>query len=586
MTAEQDTQVIDISTSPCDDSLPGSDRLSILIVGNDVYATHALPMTGPIAIGRSSDNDIIINDPSISRDHAVLHVDGPLRIVDLGSANGTRIRDRTVTPHVPTEVSPNEPIGLGAVTIILQRRDNAIRTRRLRSHDYFEGRLEDECARAERYGSQFVLAHLTVDGASPDVAQEVFVRALRELDVVALFAPGEYEVLLVEASAAEATRVVSRLVEELARAGVRAHVGTASYPRNGRHAGLLVAHARGQARGDGVQDIDTGDIVVADERMRALHQLVGRIAGGDISVLLLGETGVGKEVIAESIHRRSPRAENPFLRLSCAALTETLLESELFGHERGAFTGATQSKPGLLEIAGGGTVFLDEIGEIGNSTQVKLLRVLEERSVLRVGGLKPRAIDVRFISATNRDLELEVRRGRFREDLYYRLNAMSVVIPPLRERNAEIELLARHYIARLTAAAGCPTLDISPDALALLRAYSWPGNIRELRNVIERALLLAGGADTIAVKDLPADRMRSTYTARIAPTLPPPLDLRDSADAPAETTYDDDDERSRILGALDACAGNQTRAAQTLGIARRTLINRLEKYGIRRPRKR
>ena len=318
--------------------------------------------------------------------------------------------------------------------------------------------------------------------------------------------------------------------------------------------------------------------------MQRLRRLVERVAAGNISVLLLGETGVGKEVFAEMVHRLSPRAKGPFLRLSCAALSESLLESELFGHERGAFTGAVQTKHGHLEMAQGGTVFLDEVGEMPPSIQVKLLRVLEERRVTRVGGLKARDIDVRFIAATNRQLEAEIPAGRFRQDLYFRLNGFSLTIPPLRERQSEIEPLARAFLAQACREARRERQpELSPEALDLLRAYSWPGNVRELRNVVERAFLLCTG-ERITAEHLPVEKMNATLAAWPAPAPPPA-----PASAPAERGLRgelESVEKQRILDALAACAGNQSQAAKLLGIPRNTLLARLDQYGVPRPRKR
>jgi DNA-binding NtrC family response regulator len=317
----------------------------------------------------------------------------------------------------------------------------------------------------------------------------------------------------------------------------------------------------------------------------APRDVVERIAQGEINVLLFGETGVGKEVMAETIHKLSRRAAGPLVRLNCAALLEPLLVSELFGHEKGAFSGADQAKPGLLETAAGGTVLLDEIGELSLNVQAKLLRVLEERAVLRIGALKPRPIDVRFIAATNRDLEVEVERGAFRADLLFRLDGFSFTIPPLRDRRGEIAGLARSFAARAAARLGRATApEIDPTTLAHLEAYGWPGNVRELKNVIERAVLLSGGA-ALAPEHLPLEKMRraSTTQRSVDPAMPPPSAApRSEEELRAELVSA---ERARILEVLATCAGNQTRAAKQLGISRNTLATKLSSFGVPRPRK-
>jgi two-component system, NtrC family, response regulator AtoC len=328
-------------------------------------------------------------------------------------------------------------------------------------------------------------------------------------------------------------------------------------------------------------DVMVSAPILVDERMRRIYALAGRAAASDISILILGETGVGKEVLAETIHRHSPRAARPLLRLNCAALPENLLESQLFGHEKGAFTGALQTKAGLLESTNGGSVFLDEIGELPLSTQVKLLRVLEERVVMRVGSTRTRPIDVRFITATNRDLIREVERGSFRGDLFFRINGVTLRIPPLRERRSEVEPLARHFLRHFCTRSGMPVPELTPGALDTLLKYDWPGNVRELRNVMERVPLLAGSGPV-----LPEHILLDAFLA--GDTLEPAEWGNDVTQVMDVITFDDaeqQDERERIIRALSTCGGNQTRAAKMLGISRRTLSTRLNEYNLPRPRK-
>ncbi len=353
---------------------------------------------------------------------------------------------------------------------------------------------------------------------------------------------------------------------------------------------------------------NAGDISAAGRSpaMTKLHDLVDRVAPARINVLINGETGVGKEVLAEAIHTRSPRADKPFIRLNCGGFSETLLDSELFGHERGAFTGAAQTKPGLLESAEGGTVLLDEIGELPMSLQVKLLRVLEERRVRRVGGLVARPIDVRFVAATHRDLEGEIARGTFRQDLFFRLNGITLNIPPLRERVEEIEALAELFLAQVCAQEGMSRrLTLSPEARKLLLRHRWPGNVRELKNVIERAALLVQG-NVITRDDLPTEKMEASVEAAnggergddTSPkrAVPPPEPMAPPSVAPERASVPppppswglrgkaSELERQAIMDALEQCAGNQTKAARLLGISRGTLLARLELYGLPRPR--
>jgi transcriptional regulator with GAF, ATPase, and Fis domain len=324
-----------------------------------------------------------------------------------------------------------------------------------------------------------------------------------------------------------------------------------------------------------------GSLVIQSVAMKKLFQLVDRIAPGTIPVLLLGETGVGKEVVAAAIHERSPRKEKPYLRLNCSAFAENLLESELFGFEAGAFSGARVAKPGLFETANGGTVLLDEIGEMPLAVQAKLLRAIETREVIPLGATRVRKLDVRFLSATNRDLSRRINEGLFREDLYFRLSGVTVVVPPLRERASEIAPMAKQFAAEATAALGraaAPTL--SREALDFLERQPWPGNVRELRNCVERAVLLSA-TDTLSKDDV--DPNLDHLTARnTRKTMEVASRSVEKNGGPSSESA----EREQIEDALAACAGNQTRAATLLGVARRTLVRKLAEMGIPRPRRR
>lgn len=587
--------------------------LRALVFGNDTFSTHLLPEKGEVQIGRSESADIRIFDPSISRNHAVLHVDlsrgnDAIEIQDLGSSNGTSVRGRRLEKDEKAKILIGEVIDLGLTMLVVQRAASSRRPRRLWSHGDFEVRLAEECERAKQSGSRFVLLRVRAEGRSKGTElEEILTGLLRPFDPIAAYAPGEYEALIVDSSIDDVANLKERIELKLQEHALSGRYGTAEFPQDGTRPEELVSLLGQRFRGvKHASEAEKRSIVVAKaSAMEGLYRLVERVAASNISVLILGETGVGKEVMAEAVHTRSPRASKPFLRLNCAALTETLLESELFGHERGAFTGAVVAKPGLLETADGGTVFLDEVGELPLSTQVKLLRVLEERQVLRVGGLKSKAIDVRFISATNRNLEEEIARGGFRSDLYYRLNGISLQIPPLRDRPSEIGPLASAFAQHAREDAGYRgNAVITQDAMGLLSSYYWPGNIRELKNVIERAVLLAGDApiarEHLPLEKLCADMMSyrpqpirsippenkhlhrrpSGSNATWAPVPPPsPIGLEETLDSPMP------DEKRRILEALDACGGNQTRAAKSLGMPRRTFISRLEMYNIPRPRK-
>ena len=295
-----------------------------------------------------------------------------------------------------------------------------------------------------------------------------------------------------------------------------------------------------------------------------VYKLVARVSSGKSTVLLEGESGTGKELVARAIHTNSPRRGRPFVPVNCAALTETLLESELFGHEKGSFTGAVAAKRGLFEAADEGTLFLDEIGDIGPALQVKLLRVIQEQEVRHVGGTASIKVDVRIVAATNRDLAQMVKEGKFREDLFYRLNVVRIVVPPLRERREDIPMLAHHFLQKASSANSQPVRGFVPETMALLERYAWPGNVRELENVVERTVSLAPGP-LIMPDDLPE-------TVRKAEAAP-------ARGAEALLSLDEVEKRhlNRVLRETD---GNKVRAAKILGIDRRTLYRMAERFGI------
>ncbi|KYF79404.1 hypothetical protein BE11_43610 [Sorangium cellulosum] len=302
-----------------------------------------------------------------------------------------------------------------------------------------------------------------------------------------------------------------------------------------------------------------------DPEMRRLREALETVAPTPLPVLILGETGTGKEVVAEWIAGMSRLARDRFVKVNCASLSETLVESELFGHERGAFTGAVAPREGLFEAAHEGTLFLDEVGELSPRTQAKLLRTLEYGEIVRVGSTRPRRVDVRVIAATHRDLEQMVAEGEFRQDLYFRLNAVTLRIPPLRARTCEILPLAELFAARLSRRLERPAPRLTPAATSALLAHPWPGNIRELRHVIERAVVMAKGGP-----------IQADHLMLVAPRAQADAGIRGDVRS---------FERDRILAALDRTRQNQTRAAELLGVSRRTLTNKLNAYGIARPRK-
>lgn len=311
------------------------------------------------------------------------------------------------------------------------------------------------------------------------------------------------------------------------------------------------------------QQIPFGGLVGQGSKMQEVYHFVNQVAPTDAKVLILGESGTGKELVAKAIHFASNRKDGPFVKVNCAALPENLLESELFGHEKGAFTGALNRKLGRFELAHRGTIFLDEIGEINQATQVKLLRVLQEQEFERVGGTCTVKVDVRVVAATNKDLEKEVEEGRFRDDLFYRLNVVSISLPPLRERKEDILLLAEHFLRKFNKAMNKEIKEVSEEAWHMLSSYSWPGNVRELENAIERAVVLSNG------------------TVLLPSSLPAAVTRRKKDEEKKEEvkiTSLKEAEKQLIMKTLEETGGNRTKAAKILGISLRTLQYKLKEY--------
>ena len=331
----------------------------------------------------------------------------------------------------------------------------------------------------------------------------------------------------------------------------------------------LVADKRRENLAEAEKRTGAGETALIGETavMRALSAQIDRIAGSGVTVLISGESGTGKEVAAREIHRRGPLSAEPFVAVNIGGIHEGLMESELFGHEKGAFTGAVARKSGLFELAGRGCLFLDEIGEMPLPLQVKLLRVLQERKIRRLGGTGDIPVNARIISATNREIETLVREGRFREDLYYRLNVFRLILPPLRERPADIPLLARHLLGKLTARMGKPPHVLGTGAEEKLRSYSFPGNVRELENILERALIFCEDNE-IRGQDIDLHRETAPAPSGTGPSAGDPRSLGEL-------------EKDAVITALARSGGNRTRAAEELGVSRKTILNKIKAYGIR-----
>jgi transcriptional regulator with GAF, ATPase, and Fis domain len=640
----------------------------IVIDGPDLGREFDIPVRGG-GIGRGDDNAAQLSDPAVSRRHCALEVkDGALCVVDEGSRNKTLVNGQLITVH---RLEAGDEIAIGQtrmaflpadgvavtggraqakVTIEIGSRElmalagaptDARARRHLASLAELGTRLRSEISRGAaavaRATAEAGLALITADRgfvldrdaagrlqpiASAVVPDDPAGAGLALAKDVVDRVTGHQRAMAVMVGTADAPRAAIAVpltdgallwferrgatpwdALDMMAAGCLAAVAAAA---------LLAADTQGTlVRGQAALEERLGDseLIGRSPAALALLDLIGRVAPTDATVLLGGESGAGKEMVARAIHRGSKRAQGPCVAVNCAALTESLIESELFGHEKGAFTGATERKVGRFEAADKGTLFLDEIGEMPLALQTKLLRVLEERRFERVGGTKPISVDVRLIAATNRDLADMVRRGGFREDLYYRLSVVATVVPALRERPGDIPLLAEHFLARMRQQVGRRVVGFRPEAVRLLCAHTWPGNVRELRNAVERAVVLGRG-EWIEEGDLPPGLgTRASSPRRAAPT-PPLGSMISAAIAPAsqpsihrpEPTYAPaapapapaaappaaptaarslrELEKEGIVAALAATAGNKAQAAVILEIDRSTLYKKLKEYGL------
>ena len=561
-----------VRTQTTANSLDGDSVLHILVSGPDVHATIPLPTSGRLVIGRDDDAQIRILDPRASRQHALLHVGGTVEVEDLGSTNGTRIGPDRLPANQRMPLAVGQALLIGSTTLLLQYQWVATRTR---THGHFYDRLVAECARcAGDPEASFGLLRIHI---APSADATAVVHAMTEIsrpgDVLATYAAGEYELLLPDSGLGKCKEIAARIGQALDEAATGARMGLAFFPRDGVSPGALLAYACADMRGG---DGEVEGVVVNHPVTRALYEKAALVAKSNANVLVLGETGVGKEVLARTLHKQSQRADKPFLAINCASFNETTLEDQLFGHERGAFSGADRARPGLLEAAHGGTLFLDEVGDMSLPMQAKLLRALDMGEIIRLGSSEVRKVDVRFVSATNRDLNDEIKSRRFREDLYHRLAVVELRLPPLCERKEEIEPLARQFLQVLAKASGRRAPELSPAALAMLVGYDWPGNVRELKNLLEQALALCP-SDTVTPEHLPAEKLAAALDA----AAPSSEDASTSGASPADAA---EAERQRILAALAKCAGNQTRAAKLLGTNRFALMRKLKELEISRPR--
>jgi two-component system response regulator AtoC len=570
------------------------ERLYLLILEGNTSSLCPLPRTGTLLVGRSPSADIQVQDSSVSRQHArVMVEDGEVHIADLDSHNGIRVNgERTLGSHA---LHSGDVVTLGNVTLVFHCGQRPRQVRPVLDTLALRARLAEEIDRVRSY--ERAVSVLALEPGASSIPLPELVRAannaLRLMDMVGQ-AGSSLMVVLPELAGEEAEEAARHLLEVLLPLASGIRGGLATAPQDGLSADALLAAARAaalaappeglQISGPALYQLSLGErsIVVADPAMVRLFELLRRLASSPIPVLIHGETGSGKENAAWAVHHWSSRAEHAFVALNCAALPENLVESELFGFERGAFSGADKPRAGLFERASGGTLFLDEVAELPLSTQAKLLRALDLKRITRLGDSREREVDLRVVAATHRVLAEEVKAGRFREDLFFRLSAAVVTLPPLRDRPRELPLLASTFLEAACERAGRAPLVLSAAARDVLGAYAWPGNVRELKNAMEYVAATSPGP-IVEPSSLPAPLYQQEPPS-ISSTSEPSAAEPSSDSAPARRVFRPvaeelrQLERQRMVEALAFTGGVQTRAAQLIGMPLRTFAFKLKQY--------
>lgn len=607
-------------------------RISLLLYHREGAEVTLLLPGVSIVVGRASPSDVCIPDTTLSREHTRFTLSGGRVLVeDLNSTNGTWMAGERIQR---AELKVGDEVMLSNVLACVHALGSAEENLEVESEERFRLRLEEEVVRARHLRSHFALLMVRAE-RTPSAHVGRWSRkvrsALRPIDRMGLYSPDAVQILLPAAGEATALELAAKIIAQRREQDPLLFIGLALFPDSASTAEKLVelsCHAANSATAAhpvyaapaapwrAQEAIDSEESIVAGPVLRETLAMVERLATSRIPVILQGETGTGKEVLARLIHESGPRRDRPMVCVNCGALPRELVESTLFGHERGAFTGALERRRGLFEEADGGTVFLDEIGELPSAAQTALLRVLETHRFTRVGGMgREISVDVRIIAATHRDLEKMRLEGQFRDDLYYRLSTITLQIPPLRERPEDIEPLAFRFLRQANKMNNCDVQGIDKEALARLLSYSWPGNVRELKNAIDRAVVIARG-NTLREQDLPARlRAAASAVATVKPdsTSDPPLPTSDaevksgsrSTEPASHPAYEFDsdvppsaggagDYRTRmqqyetqlILDALEHSLWNQTEAARRLKMPLRTLVHKLKALGINRKRNR